>query len=226
MSKLLHAPEKNQPRPAPQPDSSEAGLIERIRNGESELFYELIQPHERSVYLAAFSVLQNPADAEEIAQEAILKAFKYLANFRGESKFSTWLIRITINEAHMRHRKLHRELFESLEDGKENEQGDYIPRNYGDWREIPSESLERKEVQEILAEALAALPEKYREVLVLRDIRQLSIAEAAQALGIREGAIKTRLLRARLQMRDLIAPHLKTLAPSSNWFKKGKKPWS
>lgn len=211
---------------ASQPGACETELIARILQGEKDLFYELIHPCERSVYLTAFSVLQNSSDAEEVAQEAVLKAFRYLGEFRGEARFSTWLMRIALNEARMRLRKQHRPMWESLDAEPESEEQDYVPREFGDWGEIPSEALERKELREILGKALGELAPIYREVIVLRDVRQLSIAETAEILGVREGVVKTRLLRARLQMRDLIAPH----APakgffSRNLFRKGKRPW-
>lgn len=205
---------------------SEADLIARILQGEKELFYELIRPCERSVFLTAYSVLQNSSDAEEVAQEAVLKAFRHLAEFRGESRFATWLLRIALNEARMRLRKQHRPMWESLDAEPEDEEQDYVPKEFGDWGEIPSEALERKEIREILGKALGALSPIYREVIVLRDVRQMSITETAEILGVREGVVKTRLLRARLQMRDLIASH----APakgffSRNLFRKGKSPW-
>jgi RNA polymerase sigma-70 factor (ECF subfamily) len=184
----------------------EARLIERVRNGDHEAFYELVQPYQRSVFLAAFSVLRSEFDAEEVAQEAFLKAFRYLGNFRGEAKFSTWLIQIAINEAKMKVRKDRQRLYEAIEEGQRDGDGDYIPRDFADWREIPAEALDRKELREALDKALAALPEKYRSVLVLRDVQQLSIRETAQLLDISEANVKTRLSRARLQMRDLLAP--------------------
>jgi len=181
-------------------------LIERVCAGEKHLFYELISPYERQVYVAAFSTLQNEADAEEVAQEALLKAFSHLSGFRRESKFSTWLIQITINEARMKRRKDRKALYESLDKQNTDEEGDYIPKDFADWREIPSESLERNELKQALQRALASLDGKYREVFIMRDIEDLSIAETAQALGITEASVKTRLLRARLQMRDALAP--------------------
>jgi RNA polymerase sigma-70 factor (ECF subfamily) len=190
-------------RPA---DGAESRLMQRVQNGDNEAFYELVHPHERSVFLAALSILRNEADAEEVAQEAILKALRYLGCFRGEAKFSTWLIQITINEAKMKVRKDRQYLFDSLEEGHRSDDGDYLPRDFADWREIPSEALGRKELRQALAQALASLPEKYRSVLVLRDVQQLSIHETARALGITEANVKTRLSRARLQMRDALAP--------------------
>src|SRR6202162_1451600 len=127
----------------------EGTLIRRIREGEHELFYELIRPYERRVYSAALAILRNEADAEDAAQEAVLKAFKHIRQFRAEARFSTWLIRITVNEARMRRRKEHAHLVEPIVD-REDAEGDYIPRDFADWREIPSETLERKEVREKL----------------------------------------------------------------------------
>src|SRR5271155_3784946 len=123
----------------------ERELIERIRRGERELFAELIRPYERRVYVTALAILQNDADAQEVAQEAILKAFAHLNQFRGEARFSTWLTRVTINE---------------LE--SEDDEGQFIPQDFADWHEIPSEELERKEVRDLLRKALALIADKYR----------------------------------------------------------------
>jgi RNA polymerase sigma-70 factor (ECF subfamily) len=192
--------------PQPNLDRNEAELIRRVCAGERELFYELVQPYERAVFTAAMSILNNQADAEEASQEAVLKALSHLSSFRSEAKFSTWLITIAINEARLKLRKDRRHLYESVDEPNSGDEGDYFPRDFADWREIPSESLQRKELRDALRRAMAALPEKYREVLVLRDIQQMSIEETAQALGISTANVKTRLLRARLQMRDALAP--------------------
>lgn len=202
----------------------EAALIQRIRDGEPDLFYELIRPYERHVYSAAFAILRNETDAEDAAQEAVLKAFRNLRQFRGEAKFSTWLIQIAVNEARMRRRKEHADLMEPIADRKD-ESGNYTPRDFADWREIPSETLERKEIREKLAEALASLGEIYREVFVLRDMQHLSIEETAHALGISTASVKTRLLRARLRLRDLLAPGLGGAWTPKVSLGKGKKPW-
>jgi RNA polymerase sigma-70 factor (ECF subfamily) len=186
---------------------SEAVLLERVRNGETEAFYELVRPHERGIYLAALSILNNDADAEEVVQEAILKAFKAIARFRQEAKFSTWIIQITINEARMKLRKDRRHMYDSLDEPRRGEdEGDYVPRDFADWREIPSEALETARLRQALKRALESLSPKYRQVLVLRDVEHLNIAETAKLLGITEASVKTRLLRARLMMRDALAP--------------------
>ena len=126
--------------------------------------------------------------------------------FRQEAKFSTWLIQISINEAKMKLRKDRRHLYESMEAGQQNDEGDYIPKDFADWRKISSEALEQKELRKALTHALNSLPEKYRTVLILRDVQHLSITETAQVLGLSESNVKTRLCRARLQMRDALAP--------------------
>jgi len=209
-------------RPAEQ--ANEATLIRRIRNGEHELFYELIRPYERRVYAAAFAILRNEADAEDAASEALLKAFKHIRQFREEARFSTWLIQIAVNEARMRRRKAHANIMEPIAD-RQDEEGNYVPRDFADWREIPSETLERNEVRQKLAEALAELGQIYREVFVLRDMQRLSIEETAKALGISTASVKTRLLRARLMLRDLLAPGLGGAWSSRLSFEKGTKPW-
>ena len=188
---------------APESERNEAELIRRIQGGDVSLFYDLVRPYERVIYLSAFSLLKNEADAEDVAQEAVLKAFKNLSGFRRESKFSTWIIQISINEAKMKLRKDRRHLYDSIDD---SQAGDYIPKDFADWREIPSEALEQKQLRKALTKALESLPEKYRIVLILRDIQHLNISETAQVLGISEANVKTRLSRARLQMRDALAP--------------------
>ncbi len=186
--------------------SAELALVRRVQSGDLDSFYELVRPYERAVFLAALGLVKNDADAEDVAQEAVLKAFKGISHFRGDAKFSTWLIQIAINEAKMKLRKDRRHLYESIEEGQPGQEGDYVPRDFADWREIPSEALERKEIRDALNEALGSLPDKYRTVLILRDVQQLSIAETAQVLDISEANVKTRLSRARLQLRDALAP--------------------
>lgn len=187
----------------------DAQIIARVLAGERELFHELIRPYEKSVYLAAYSLLQNEADAEEVAQEAVLKAYRNLSNFRGDAKFSTWLITIALNEARGRLRHARVIEFDSIDEPVE-EGGDFTPAVISDWREVPHEALERKEIRELLARAVESLPETYRAVFVLRDVEEMNIAETAAALGINEQLVKTRLMRARLMMQKILAPQLKS----------------
>jgi RNA polymerase sigma-70 factor (ECF subfamily) len=202
----------------------EQELLRRVQGGEKQLFYELVKPYERRVYSAAFAILRNEADAEDAAQEAILKALTHIGQFRGDARFSTWLTQITVNEALMRRRRDHSEVMEPIGDRQE-EDGSYTPRDFADWREIPSEALDRKEIRQKLAEAMAMLTQKYREVFVLRDIQHLSIEETAKALGISRASVKTRLLRARLMLRDLLAPGFGGAWFARLPFEKGTKPW-
>lgn len=178
----------------------ERELVGEILAGNHERYYELIAPIERRVYYTAYAILRTQCDAEEVSQEAILKGFRGLRTFRGEARFSSWLLSIVANEARMRLRQ-RREVSLELLKFPDNE-GEYTPIELADWREIPVQALARKELAAHLEEALQALPEIYREVLILRDIDGLSIAETSAALEISVPAVKTRLLRARLMVRD------------------------
>src|SRR6266446_4151980 len=186
--------------------TNEAELIKSVCGGEREAFYELVRPYERMIYATAISVVKNPADAEEVAQEAVLKAFSYLSSFRAEAKFSTWLVQITYNEARMKLKKARPHLYESIDDQEQNDEGDYWPKDYADWRPIPSELLEQKETRDAVHNAINSLSAVYREVLILRDVQRLTIKEATAILGISAANVKTRLHRARLLLRDKLAP--------------------
>ena len=202
----------------------ERDLIAQVQGGQHELFYEIVRPYERRVYAAAMAILRNETDAEDVAQEAMLKALANIRQFRAEARFSTWLIQITVNEALMRRRRERAGMIEGIDDHRD-EEGEYTPRDFADWREIPSESLERKEVRQKLLEALNSLDRKYREVFVLRDVEQLNIQETADALGISVASVKTRLLRARLMLRDLLAGGWDRGWFSRLPFEKGTNPW-
>ena len=190
----------------PELSSKEAQLIKRVCGGEPQAFEELVRPYERLVYATAISILRNPQDAEEVSQEAVFKAFIHLSSFRGESKFSTWLVQITFNEARMKLRKDRQHLFESIDTKQQDAEGDYWPKDFADWRPIPLEVLETDEARHALESAINSLSPRYRDVVVLRDVENLSIKEAALILGIPEGSVKTRLHRGRLILRDLLSP--------------------
>ena len=194
------------PSPQPKVSPEEQALIERVRAGEHELFMELVRPYQKLVYSMAVSIMKSEQDAEDVSQEALFKAFKNIGQFRGECKLSTWIIQITVNEARHRLRRAQRAAEESIDRGIESEEGDYIPIDVADWREIPSEALQRKELRQCLHRAIAGLKPIYRDVLVLRDMQHMSVSETAEVLGISEASVKTRLLRARLQVRDSLAP--------------------
>jgi len=184
----------------------------------------LVRPYERMIYATAISVVKNPADAEEVAQEAVLKAFSHISAFRAESKFSTWLVQITYNEARMKLRKVRPHLYESIDDQQRDEEGEFWPRDYADWRPIPSELLEENEIRQAVQDAINSLSPGYREVLILRDVQRLSIKETTTILGISEASVKTRLHRARLLLRDNLAPGI-----DGSWVKgqpyRKVRPW-
>jgi RNA polymerase sigma-70 factor, ECF subfamily len=198
--------------------TNEAALIGRILAGENELFHELIRPYERLVYVTIFAILKNETEAEDGAQETMISAFKNLKSFRGEAKFSTWLVTIAMNEARKRLRKAKTAAENSIDEPKEEGDGDYTPAVLTDWREIPLEALERKELKEKLQEAVQTLPEKYREVFALRDIEELNQEETAAALGINVTLVKVRLHRARMMLQKLLVPYLKSEAPARGGF--------
>jgi RNA polymerase sigma-70 factor, ECF subfamily len=193
--------------------ANEAGLIARIVSGETELFHQLIRPYEKLVYVTIFAILKNETDAEDGAQEALISAFRNLKSFRGEAKFSTWLVTIAMNEARKRLRKVKNAAEESLDETVEEAEGDYTPAVLTDWREIPLEALEKKELRAKLREAVGMLPEKYREVFVLRDIEELNQEETAAALGINVTLVKVRLHRARMMLQKMLVPYLKSQPP-------------
>ncbi len=199
-------------------ETNEAGLIARILAGEKELFHELIRPFERMVYLTLISILKNETEAEDAAQETVISAYRHLASFRGDAKFSTWLTSIAINEGRKRLRKAKGAAEESIEEQEEDHEGDFTPAPLTDWREIPLEALERKELREALRSAVAELPDIYRQVFILRDLEELNIEETAQALGINPGAVKVRLHRARMMLQQRLVPILKTTAPARRGF--------
>jgi RNA polymerase sigma-70 factor (ECF subfamily) len=198
----------------------EASMIASILAGDSELYHELIRPYERSVFKMALSIMKNEADAEDVAQEVFLKAFRKLGDFRGQAKFSTWLISITLNEARSRLRRQATVRMEPL-DESDDEGGQISPAVLRDWREIPSEALERKETRQVLQDAIESLSPIYREVVVLRVVEEFSIEETATALAITTGTVKVRLHRARMMMQSELVPILKKMGSRRRWF-----PWS
>jgi RNA polymerase sigma-70 factor (ECF subfamily) len=199
-------------------ETNEAGLIARILAGEKELFHELIRPYERMVYLTLFAIVKNETEAEDGAQEAVISAYRHLASFRGDAKFSTWLTTIAINQGRKRLRKAKSAAEESIEEQTDSHEGDFTPAPLTDWREIPLEALERKELREALRAAVAELPDIYRQVFVLRDLEEQNIEETAEALGINPGAVKVRLHRARIMLQKRLVPFLKTTAPARRGF--------
>jgi len=191
----------------------EAEWIRRIQAGEKHLFHELIRPCERAIYFLLYSLLGNEADAEDAAQETVIKVYRNLHLFRGESQFRTWVLSIARNEGLGRLRKRASLREDSLESEIEEQGGDYTPAILTSWREVPSEALERKELGDLLRKAIEELPENYRNVILLRDIEEMDVRGTAAVLGISEGAVKVRLHRARAMLQRTLAPKLRGLAP-------------
>jgi len=197
-----------------------AAVIARVLGGELQLFHELIRPVEHAVYVLLFTLLRNETDAEDVAQETFIKVFRNLQSFRGDAKFSTWTLSIARNEGLAWLRKRASRPEEPLEPVLEDSTGDYTPALLTDWREVPPEALERKELRECLSRAILGLPPIYREVVQLRDIDELDVQETAELLGITQGSVKVRLHRARTMLQKELVPLLKAFAPKAKrqWF--------
>ena len=203
---------------APDPEF-EFECIRRILAGERHLFHDLILPCERSIYFLLFSLLKNEAEAEDAAQETVIKVYQNLEKFRGESQFRTWVLSIARNEGLGRLRKIGNRREDSLDAEIEEQAGDYTPAILTNWREVPTEALEQKELGVILRRAIEGLPDIYRNVVLLRDIEEMDIRETATALGISEASVKVRLHRARAMLQRNLAPQLKGYAPKrKRWF--------
>jgi len=186
--------------------TDDATVVSLVCLGDKERFAELVERHQRIVFRIVQGILNSPADSEEVLQEAFLKAYTHLREFRGQAQFRTWLIRIAINEARMRLRKYRPGLHDSI-DESDPEGDQFEPRELRDWDPNPEERLESAEMSRLLERAIGALPRGYREIFLLRDVEQLSTEEAAESLEISVPAAKTRLRRARLMMREYLAPH-------------------
>jgi RNA polymerase sigma-70 factor (ECF subfamily) len=197
----------------------ETECIRRIIAGEKHLFHELIRHCERSIYFLLFSLLKSEADAEDAAQETVIKVYQNLEKFRGDAQFRTWVLSIARNEGLARLRKIGNRREDSLDAQTEEQGGDYTPAILTSWREIPTEALEQKELGAILRKAIEGLPEIYRNVVLLRDIEEMDIRETAAALEISEASVKVRLHRARAMLQRTLAPQLKGFAPKKrSWF--------
>lgn len=186
----------------------EAALVARAKAGDAAAFSELVQRYDRRVFRMAKQITQNDDDAEDVLQETFLKAYTHLDDFQGNSKFYTWLVRIAVNEALMKLRKRRSDrtvpLDEPIDTGE-----DEVAREIAVWDQNPEETYSREELARILDEAIQSLKPAYRTVFVLRDIEELSIEETAEALGLSISAVKSRLLRARLQLRDKLTRQFK-----------------
>ncbi|MGB0125860.1 MAG: sigma-70 family RNA polymerase sigma factor [Silvibacterium sp.] len=192
----------------------ESELIAAILAGDHQLYHQLIRPHERSVYMMSLSYMKNEEDAADVAQETFIKAFRNLWAFRGESKFSTWLVSIALNEARNRLRRQATIRIVSL-DEPQGEEGSVSPALLRDWRELPSEVVEREEIRKLLQRAVDMLPNIYRQIFLLRDVEEFTINDTAKVLHISTSLVKVRLHRARRMLRRLLEPKLKAINTAS-----------
>ena len=186
-------------------NSAESCLIHRVLNGESECFYELVRPYERAIFLAALSLVRNEADAEDIVQEAVLKAFKGLHSFRQEAKFSTWLIQITLNEAKMKLRRIAAIFMNRWTRASAPRMATMFRKTSPTGEKYHQKRWNRKSFARHLLKLWIHSLKNIVPCSYCGTCRQLSIAETVQALGISEASVKTRLSRARLKMRDALA---------------------
>ncbi|MGC4048668.1 MAG: RNA polymerase sigma factor [Paludibaculum sp.] len=181
--------------------SAEQPLVDRARRGDAAAFGELISKYERRVYRMARQITQNDEDAEDVLQETFLKAFEHLDSFQGQSKFYTWLTRIAVNESLMKLRKRKSDRTVSLDENIETEE-EPIVREIAVWDDTPEQKYSQEEMREILDKAIDSLKPIFRTVFILRDVEELSTEETAEVLGLSIAAVKSRLLRARLQLRE------------------------
>ena len=188
------------------PSLSDLELVQQVQQGQVESFNELVNRHERKIFRQTQHITGNREDAEDALQEAFLKAFSHLPDFQGNSQFYTWLVRIAVNESLMKLRKRKATPTVSIDEPIETEE-DFIPREIAAWDENPEQRYARQELQDILDRAVQSLPPLFRTVLVLRDLEHLSTEETAEALNLSVSAVKSRLLRARLQLREKLSKY-------------------
>ena len=191
-----------------EPVSDELTLVQAAKSGDVSAFEELVRRYDRNVFRIAQHITQNREDAEDVVQDAFLKAYSNLAQFQGQSKFYTWLVRIAVNEALMKLRRRRPERTVSLDEEVKTEE-DSVPREVADWSPNPEQQYSQAELREILSKTIQGLPPGFRTVFVLRDVEGLSTEETADALDLSIPAVKSRLLRARLQLRERLSRYFK-----------------
>jgi RNA polymerase sigma-70 factor (ECF subfamily) len=186
----------------------ESALVARAREGDLTAFNELVNTYSRKIFRLAKHITQNDEDAEDVLQETFLKAFEHLGNFQGQSKFYTWIVRIAVNESLMKLRKRKSDRTVPLDEPVDTGE-DTVVREIAVWDENPEKQYSQEELAKILDDAVQSLRPAFRTVFVLRDIEELSTEETAEALGISIPAVKSRLLRARLQLREKLTRFFK-----------------
>jgi RNA polymerase sigma-70 factor, ECF subfamily len=189
--------------------TDDLALVHASKRGDVAAFEELVRRYDRRLLRIAQHITHNREDAEDVVQEALLKAFQHLDGFQENSKFSTWVIRITMNQALMKLRKRHPGRDVSLDDGFHSEEEDHLPIDVADWAPDPEQLYRAAELQDILRRTLQGLGAGLRAVFVLRDIEGLSLEQTAEVLGLSLPAVKARTLRARLQLRERLSGYFR-----------------
>ena len=187
----------------------DVALVERARAGDLAAFDQLVRQYERQVFRIAQHITQNREDAQDVVQDAFFKAYQKLEQFQGNSKFYTWLVRIAVNEALMRLRKRRTAKTVSMDEEVQTEEGS-LPRDFADWSPNPEQQYKQAELKEILQKTIQGLPPGFRTVFTLRDVEGLSTEETAEALNLSVPAVKSRLLRARLQLRERLSRYFRS----------------
>jgi RNA polymerase sigma-70 factor (ECF subfamily) len=196
------------PAKSPSTTQDEGDLVERAQRGDASAFTELVSRYERRIFRLAKNITQSEEDAEDVLQESFLKAYQHLGGFQGQSKFYTWIVRIAVNEALMKLRKRKTgktvSLDETIDTGEEN-----VVREIAVWEDNPEQRYSQREIRELLDKAIMSLRPAFRAVFVLRDVEDLSTEETAAVLDLSVPAVKSRLLRARLQLREKLTRFFK-----------------
>ncbi len=206
------------------PGDEDIPLIDRALAGDTDAFEDLVRRHERRVYRTALALTGNPEDAEEALQDTFLNVFQHLGEFRRDSRFTTWLTRIAINAALQKIRRRHESL--SLDDPDVTE-GEVVPQHLESWHRNPEQLYAAEEIRRMVEEAILSLAPPYRVAFVLRDVAEIDTVEAAEVLGLSIAALKSRLLRARLMMREVLSerfarrPGLKSRLVRAGWMVRG-----
>jgi RNA polymerase sigma-70 factor (ECF subfamily) len=193
-----------QPIAAQDEQHPDVALVAQVRAGDVAAYDTLVRKYERQIFRIAQHITQNREDAEDVMQDAFLKAYEKLDQFQGNSKFYTWLVRIAVNESLMRLRKRRTGKMVSIDEEIETEEGS-VPRDLADWAPDPEQNYNQAELAEILRKTIQGLPQGFRIVFVLRDVEGLSTEETAETLNLSIPAVKSRLLRARLQLRERLS---------------------
>jgi len=188
--------------------SDELALVQAAKQGDVGAFEQLVKRYDRNIFRIAQHITQNREDAEDVVQDAFLKAYENLDQFQGNSKFYTWLVRIAVNESLMKLRRRKTSKTVSMDEDVETEEGS-MPREFADWSPNPEQQYGQSELSEILRKTIQGLPASFRTVFVLRDVEGLSTEETAEMLNLSIPAVKSRLLRARLQLRERLNRYFK-----------------